>query len=223
MFIPITSITTDLLLPPPPPLLPEALSIAHQNLLTLSNPAVTTPLSSRRAAAYLLILPLLLLLLLPLPRRPQHPHAHAHLPPSLAKHAPKLCVGARLDSAEIIHEPRLVALPRRVHRHVRVPVQPQVIVGRRFLVCPRAAAAAAAAVHATQVREDQAAGLEVLRRKEPVLAVGRVRRGPDGLDPDPRARNGRFRGRHDGDGAAGLGGARGRGGSAAQGGEMCRG
>lgn len=54
-------------------------------------------------------------------------------------------------------------------------------------------------MHAAEVREDEGAGFQVLRRKEAALAVGRVGGEADGLDLDARAGYGRLRGGDDGD------------------------
>lgn len=181
----------------PPPLLPKALPITHQNLLPLPNPSRPAPV-----------------LATPLLPRAHHPHPDARLPPALAKHGPKLGIRPRSHAAVVIHEPRLVALQRRVHRHVGLLVQPQVVVRRRRR--------AVAAVYAAKVRQDKRPRLEVLRRKEARLPVGRVRGRAYGLDLDACGGCGCLRG---GDcryaAAAGAGG--GRRWPRANGGEVCLG
>ncbi|CAG9999101.1 unnamed protein product [Clonostachys byssicola] len=143
---------------------PEALTITHEYLLPLPNPN-----------------------LLPLPRRaPNHPEPHAELPPALAPRRAELGVRPRLDPAVVVHEPRLVALPRSVDGQVGVPVQPQVVVALRVR--------RAAWMHPAQVRDDERARLQVPGGEEAELAVGGVAGIVDGLDSDERAWRRRGRG-----------------------------
>lgn len=143
------------------------------------NSPESLPLSNPPSITFLL--PIHILLLLP---PSQRPNAHTNLAPSLTPNIPKLRVRPLLtfDAAIIIHKPRLVALPRRIRRHVHLPIQPQVVVALLARRVP--------AVQSTKIHQYQSPRRNVSLGEEPVLPACWMQRVLDGLDLDVRTGRG---------------------------------
>lgn len=166
---------------------PESLPITHTNLLPLRNPS------------------------LPLPTLPlsHHKHSNPPLPPSLPDPdpaIPKFRIRPISDPPVIVHKPRLIPLPRRIHTQPRpaaanIPLQAQVVVGLGIRIPDRVR------VHAAQVVQDEGSRRQMARCEEPALPVRRVRGVRDPLYPDERTRLGEL---GVGGFGQGGGGARGR-------------